>query len=200
MYMATNGIVQAISEIFGKEYESLASRKASYEFLQSFVATNHDWKGAKPPDSDLMVSRLRAKLQALSNQQFAFLLCHSGYIPEEYPHDSSEETIYTKLVEALVQEWSIRVGFDKTTLPKQKSSTEDVTIQDDKVVIVCDAKSYRLGRSQKAPNVKDALKEGDVAKWIMAHREIKVRDDHLVGWLPFRPNTTGPVEVTSIYT
>ena len=47
---------------------------------------------------------------------------------------------------------------------------EDVSIIDDTYVIVCDSKSFRLGRSQSAPNVKDVLKHGDIYKWLSAHQ------------------------------
>lgn len=159
----------SVTEYFGEQFSDTEFRKNSYDYLRNFVANNHNWNGATAPDSDVLVPRLREELRSLDNKSFAFLLCHTGYIPEEYDHDSSEETIYTKLVEALVQEWAIRMGFNETDLPKQKSSKEDITIKDAECIIVCDAKSFRLGRSQKAPNVKDALKEGDIAKWLQAY-------------------------------
>jgi hypothetical protein len=158
-----------ITTIFGSGLSDVAQRQESYDLLRNFIAQNHDWNGGRAPDSDLLVCELKKTLQKINDQNFAFLLCHSGYIPEEYDHDSSEETIYTKLVEALVEEWARRIGFNETVLPKQKSSKEDVTIKDAENIIVCDAKSYRLGRSQKAPNVKDALKEGDISKWLSAY-------------------------------
>lgn len=160
----------SVTEYFGEQFSDTEFRKNSYEYLRNFVANNHNWNGTTAPDSDVLVPRLRKELRLLDNKSFAFLLCHTGYIPEDYEHDSSEETIYTKLVEALVQEWAIRMGFDETDLPKQKSSKEDITVKDSECIIVCDAKSFRLGRSQKAPNVKDALKEGDIAKWLQAYK------------------------------
>lgn len=162
--------MDAIAAQFGDEFKDLQKRQNSYDFLRNFIATSHDWKKAASPDSDLLVPALQAKLRPMTAKQFAFLLCHSGYIPEEYSHDSSEETIYTKMIETLVQEWARRMGFERSELPKQKSSKEDITVRDANNVIVCDAKSYRLGRSQKAPNVKDALKEGDIAKWLSAYQ------------------------------
>ncbi|MCP5170117.1 MAG: HindIII family type II restriction endonuclease [Hahellaceae bacterium] len=82
------------------------------------------------------------------------MIVHSGYIPESYEADSSAETLYSKLIETVVLEWSKRIGFKNSKLPTQKASMEDVSILDDHHVIVCDAKSFRLGRSQGAPNVK----------------------------------------------
>lgn len=155
-----------IERYFGSRYLDVNLRMKSYDFLQNFVNQQHNWASGRAPDSDVLAAQLRQQLRAFSREDFAFLLCHTGYIPEEYAHDSSEETIYTKLVEVIVGEWATRIGFDRTTLPKQKSSYEDITIQDQTYIVVADAKSYRLGRSQKAPNVKDALKEGDFPKWL----------------------------------
>jgi hypothetical protein len=100
-----------------------------------------------------------------SDDEFKELLIYSGYIPDSYSHDSSEETLFTKLIEALVCEWARRMGFE-AELIKQKSSVEDVKITINSKVIVCDAKSFRLGRSQQAPNAKDFLKLEDVRKWM----------------------------------
>lgn len=51
-------------------------------------------------------------------------------------------------------------------LPTKKSGTEDVELIYNNISIVCDAKVFRLGRSQKAPNVKDFLKLASVVLWI----------------------------------
>lgn len=161
-----------IADFFGPEFTDVASRQRSYDFLEACIASLHtDWTMA--PDSDEAVIAVEKRLKGMSDQQFAFLLCHTGFIPETYKPDSSQETLYTKLVELLVKEWAVRIGFHRSLLPKTKSSTEDITIADDSNIIVADAKSFRLGRSQKAPNVKDALKQGDIAKWLSAHPENK---------------------------
>jgi len=166
--------LKTISACFGPDLCNVEVRKQSYDLLRAFVTDNHNWSGSAAPNSDVLVPGLRAVLSKLTKQEFAFLLCHSGFIPEEYEPDSSEETIYTKMVEVVVGEWAQRLGFNQTILPKQKSSTEDITVADDKYLIVCDAKSFRLGRSQKAPNVKDALKEGDIPKWLKNHHGKKL--------------------------
>lgn len=57
------------------------------------------------------------------------------------------------------------MGFSAEII-KQKSSKEDVCIEISNKKIVCDAKSFRLGRSQKAPNAKDFLKLEDIRKWM----------------------------------
>lgn len=136
-----------------------------------------DW--SKAPQTGKIVAAFQGTISRLALHDFAFLVVHSGYIPESYEADSSAETLYSKLIEAVVMEWAIRIGFGKSILPRQKSSMEDVSIIDDKNVIVCDTKSFRLGRSQAAPNVKDVLKHADINKWLSAHHS-KVRLGGLV--------------------
>lgn len=161
-----------LGEWFGDKFQDNENRYESYETLSSFIQEQHtDWDSA--PDTEALAGAFAKQLQEMSDQEFAFLLCHTGYIPEIYKADSSQETLYTKLVEVLSCEWAIRLGFPQSTLPTQKASKEDVTISDGTKIIVCDAKSYRLGRSQAAPNVKDALKKGDITKWLSHYEKDK---------------------------
>jgi hypothetical protein len=111
-------------------------------------------------------SSFQRTLDALSDKSFISLLEITGYIPDLYLPDSSEETLYSKFVEQVVCEWAKRIGFNQSSMQTQKSSVEDITITDNRHVIVADAKSFRLGRSQAAPNVKDVLKQGDYIKWL----------------------------------
>ncbi len=160
--------------------ELINKRIRSYNFLLEFLEREHiDWD--VPPNTEYIVSRLRDIISEFDNQTFSFLVCHTGYIPETYPADSSKETLYTKLIETIVVEWAIRIGFTESILPTQKSSKEDVTIKDQRNVIVCDAKSFRLGRSQGAPNVKDVLKHADIAKWLSSYPDY----DRLGGLVTF---------------
>ena len=92
-----------------------------------------------------------------NDEQFIDLLIYTGYIPDLYLSNSSQENLYSKLIEVLVCEWAQRLGLNSRFV-KPKSGYEDVTIFLDNNAIVCDAKSFRLGRSQKAPNVKDFIK------------------------------------------
>ena len=139
--------------------------KYSFDFIENFVNT-HIKDGKVKPDTDAVVLLFRNAIQKFSKEDFAFLLLHSGYIPDYYAADSSEETLYSKLIEAIVCEWSIRIGFNKSYLQKVKSNKEDVTIVRRNDVIVCDAKSFRLGRSQQAPNVKDVIKKAAYITWL----------------------------------
>lgn len=117
-------------------------------------------------DVESIVIEFRSHLTVdFTDAQFCILLMVTGFIPDMYPNDSSQETLYSKLVEVLVCEWAHRMGF-KSDCIKQKASFEDVVIFIENGTIVCDAKSFRLGRSQAAPNVKDFLKLEDIRKWL----------------------------------
>lgn len=120
----------------------------------------------KKTDSEEAANKfLNALQKGYSDVMFEQLLITSGFIPDLYENDSSQETLYTKLVEALVSEWARRIGA-RGDLIKEKSSREDIRISIDGRIIVSDAKSFRLGRSQQAPNAKDFLKLEDIRKWM----------------------------------
>jgi hypothetical protein len=158
-----------IQEIFGLELD-INQRKASYDFIETFIERSvTDWSSA--PDTETIEIAFTVEIKALSDNELAFLLVHSGYIPEFYAHDSSQETLYSKLVESLVCEWAQRIGFTASVLQKQKSNKEDVTIKIDNNTIVCDTKSFRLGRSQAAPNVKDTIKQAAYTGWLAQYEE-----------------------------
>lgn len=117
-------------------------------------------------DHDAISANFQSMLRKnFSDEALADLLIYSGYIPDLYASDSSQETLFSKLVEVLVCEWACRMGFSSKFI-KQKASYEDVNITINGYTVVCDAKSFRLGRSQKAPNVKDFLKLEDIRKWL----------------------------------
>lgn len=122
-------------------------------------------------DTDSIARAFQNDLKSsFTDAQFSVLLMTTGFIPDLYANDSSEETLYSKLVEVLVCEWADRMGFSGEYV-KQKASFEDVTIRLGESVIVCDAKSFRLGRSQAAPNVKDFLKLEDIRKWLARYSD-----------------------------
>lgn len=162
--------MEGFSNFFADEYKKLDRRKTSYNYIEMFIESSvKSW--ASPPSTESIAKEFIDTISKMDTKEFAFLVCHTGYIPEDYAPDSSQETLYSKLVEAVVCEWARRLGFDKSSLPTQKSSTEDVTISDGTGFIVCDAKSFRLGRSQGAPNVKDVLKHADISKWLKKYPE-----------------------------
>jgi hypothetical protein len=108
---------------------------------------------------------MNSVLQPMNDAEFEKLLITTGFIPDLYKTNSSMEKLFSKLIEALVCEWAVRIGASGELI-RQKSSIEDVKIVLNESVVVCDAKSFRLGRSQQAPNSKDFLKLEDVRKWM----------------------------------
>ena len=158
-----------VDKFFGKKFLDQKERFQSFRLLETFIERSHqDWETS--PNTVALVREFDVMIDKLPDLDLAFLLCHSGYIPEQYEADSSQETLYSKLVEALVKHFALRIGFNESYLPTQKSSMEDVTITDGHFLIVADSKSFRLGRSQGAPNVKDVLKHSDIRKWMSAHK------------------------------
>ena len=133
-------------------------------FIKNFVDSK--FQSGKGIDHESIANEfLRIMRKEFSDQRFENLLIVSGFIPDLYANDSSEETLYSKLIEALVCEWANRIGASGQLI-KQKASYEDVQITVGNQIIVCDAKSFRLGRSQQAPNAKDFLKLEDIRKWM----------------------------------
>lgn len=137
----------------------------SFDLLENFISCNvQDWSVA--PDTSTLERKFANEISKMSNDDFAILLMHTGYIPEIYLPDSSQETLYSKLIESITCEWARRIGFVASYLQTQKSNKEDVTIKLNDSIIVCDAKSFRLGRSQAAPNVKDTIKKQAYTTWL----------------------------------
>lgn len=120
-----------------------------------------------------IASEFELHLNSLSDNELIDLLLFSIYIPDEYSHDSSEETLFTKLIEVLVAHYFKRLGLDSIYLTT-KSGREDVAIffaENREQAVVSDVKTFRLGRSQKAPNVKDFVKPSDFkTEWAPKHK------------------------------
>jgi hypothetical protein len=157
-----------VCHFFGQEFSDPSRRHGSYTHLETIVS-DAPRTTAGVPRTEEAVALFRPLISGLKDKELAFLIVHSGFIPDHYEDDSSDETLYSKFVEVLVAEWGKRLGID-TEVPTAKSSTEDVTfVFDQKHVIVSDVKCYRLGRSQAAPNVKDVIKAEDFTKWASRH-------------------------------
>ena len=137
---------------------------SDFFYMQEYV-DKHFASGVPIDHEVISNSFVRDIHSEMDDERFEKLLIVSGFIPDLYSNDSSEETLFTKLVEGLVSEWSVRIGA-QGELIKQKASYEDVKITIAGKVVVCDAKSFRLGRSQQAPNAKDFLKLEDIRKWM----------------------------------
>ena len=139
------------------------ARNDDYMFMMDFV--NSAFESGSAIDSDKVAKSFSDYLKTLSSDDFVNKLICTGFIPDIYESDSSEETLFTKLVEVMTSEWARRMGFESEYV-KQKASYQDVNIIISGKMIVCDSKSFRLGRSQAAPNVKDFLKLADITKWL----------------------------------
>lgn len=111
-----------------------------------------------------IVEETKNAITLLSNDDFIEVII-GCFIPDTYKDQGKKEKLYTKLSELVVGEWWRRMG-GTYILPTKKSGTEDVEMILNDKSIVCDSKIFRLGRSQKAPNVKDFLKLASVVTWI----------------------------------
>lgn len=138
------------------------------DIIEQFINANvTSW--TIPPNTTKLAGDFEKMLKLKNDKEIGNMINVCGYIPEHYDHDSSQETLHTKLLEVLIATWAVRIGFSKSAYVKQKARVEDVTIDDGKNVLVSDVKSYRLGRSQASPNVKDVVKKGDFPKWGERH-------------------------------
>lgn len=115
-------------------------------------------------DIQAIVAVVKEDIKKIPDEDFIEVLT-SCFIPDLYSGMGKCEKLFTKLTELMVGEWWRRMG-GSYNLPTKKSGTEDVELIYNTISIVCDAKVFRLGRSQKAPNVKDFLKLASVRLWI----------------------------------
>lgn len=115
-------------------------------------------------DIQSVVAVVKEDIKKLSDEDFIEVIT-SCFIPDLYSGMGKCEKLFTKLTELMVGEWWRRMG-GSYNLPTKKSGTEDVELIYNSISIACDAKVFRLGRSQKAPNVKDFLKLASVKLWI----------------------------------
>jgi len=110
-------------------------------------------------------SRLDAEIEAeIHSQGLPALIDHlrlCGAIPESYGHDSSEEKLYSKYTDKLLQLAFDRIGFDSLVI-KERADSADVECVAKDYSFVADAKAFRLSRTAK--NQKD-FKVGAMHGW-----------------------------------
>lgn len=99
-----------------------------------------------------------------TDQDLCFLL-QSVHIPNHYAVNGSKEKLFSKLTEVLFAVWAERMAFE-SLIPTQKSNREDVLVMGERALVVADVKTFRMGRSQLAPNIKDFIKVSSFKKWI----------------------------------
>lgn len=138
-------------------------KKSNIFYFKNIVDTYYPTEKETVVTQDV-VDSIRVKIKELDDTAFSEMII-SCFIPDLYSGMGKREKLFTKLTELMVGEWWRRMG-GSYNLPTKKSGTEDVELILDNNSIVCDAKVFRLGRSQKAPNVKDFLKLASVRIWI----------------------------------
>ncbi|WP_028130620.1 HindIII family type II restriction endonuclease [Selenomonas sp. AE3005] len=149
-------------------------------FFKNIVDSYYPDEKRPSVDISSVVNETAVSLKEISDSDFEEIMI-SCFIPDLYSGMGKSEKLFTKLTELMVGEWWRRIG-GTYNLPTKKSGTEDVELIKDDISIVCDAKVFRLGRSQKAPNVKDFLKLASVKLWIdnLNKKYLKTNSKHTV--------------------
>lgn len=148
-------------------------------YFKNIVDEQYPNEDCPAVDIQDVVETVKENIKALTDPDFSEVMT-SCFIPDLYSGMGKCEKLFTKLTELMVGEWWRRMG-GSYRLPTKKSGTEDVELKHEGISIVCDAKVFRLGRSQKAPNVKDFLKLASVALWIKNLEENGA--NHVIGGL-----------------
>lgn len=126
--------------------------KAAVEKRQYWIGEIAKLSGAFGDDSDRVEAELGGEVKAGG---LAALLNHlrlCGDIPESYGHDTSEEKLYSKYTDALLNESYKYMGL-KSLVLKERGDSADVEAFAEKYSFVADAKAFRLSRTAK--NQKD---------------------------------------------
>lgn len=175
-----------LEQIEKKLFEKLNDnnyKTENFNFIDNFIEKN------KTKTIQEKINDFEKYIKTLNINDFIILLSHSGHIPDFYKNSSSIENLHTKLNEILVCYAFKLIGFKETFTPSQKTSKEDITILDKENLnlLVCDVKSFRMGRSQKNPNTKDMVKKSDVKKWLNNNNQFK--EYKKLGGLLIAPST-----------
>lgn len=159
--------------------------KSSNIFYIKSVVDNKITDDTKRVQTQKIVEEVKKNIVSLSDDDFIEVMI-SCFIPDTYRDQGKKEKLYTKLSELIVGEWWRRMG-GTFILPTKKSGTEDVEMILNDISVVCDSKIFRLGRSQKAPNVKDFLKLASVVTWInnlkKKYEDAGKKDHKIIGGL-----------------
>jgi len=142
-----------------------------------------------------VIKDFQNELIKINDDDFIILLL-TPFIPDTYRTNWTKEKLFTKLVEVLFSDWCRRIWFNSDILT-QKSNKEDVRFFINKKAILTDSKTFRLWRSQKAPNHKDFLKLESVKHWIENHN--KEEDTNAIWWLIAYPNQHEWVWKSEVY-
>lgn len=97
------------------------------------------------------VEALAEKVALLDSEALSQLLLESGIIPERYAHDSSEEKLYAKYCDLLIDRFFSVLGMD-SIVSKERADFADVLAEvRGEYLIVADAKAFRLSRTALNP-------------------------------------------------
>ncbi|MET8574316.1 HindIII family type II restriction endonuclease [Streptomyces sp. NPDC005012] len=112
---------------------------------------------------DRAAAELDRIIRGADDDEFLSLLVRAGCIPERYRHDSTEEKLYAKAMDAIVAESLRRIGY-AAEVSQERSNSADVVAAggSPEHSLVADAKAFRLSRT--ALNPKDYKIEA-LSKW-----------------------------------
>lgn len=108
--------------------------------------------GSFSDDSFRIVQELQSEIEKEGYEALLDHLRICGVVPEHYPHDSSEEKLYSKYTDALLSESFTALGL-KSTIISARADAADVQARARSFSLVADAKAFRLSRTAK--NQKD---------------------------------------------
>lgn len=103
-------------------------------------------------DSSRVEQEIRDEIKESGFQALLDHLRLCSAIPESYPHDSSEEKLYSKYTDALISECFKFIGLNSRVLT-ERADAADVEASNNIFSFVADAKVFRLSRTAK--NQKD---------------------------------------------
>lgn len=117
--------------------------------------------GAFGADANRAENELKSEYARDGEQCLLDHLRLCGSIPETYPHDSSEEKLYSKYTDALLAVAFRHIGLHSTVLT-ERADAADVDCVAEGYSFVADAKAFRMSRTAK--NQKDFKVEA-MASW-----------------------------------
>ena len=105
-------------------------------------------------DFDTASTDLQSSIFSLDKKNFMPLITQIGTIPEDIPHDSTEEKLYAKVSDIILAKCFVELNL-KATVIRERSNSADILVKSKyhNYSLVADAKAFRLSRTAK--NQKD---------------------------------------------
>lgn len=123
-----------------------ASEDALYDRLLSLIAEC----AGSTESFEQKSRRVDDFISGLERKALAKLIGESGFIPETYAHDSSDEKLYAKAMDCLIAAALRHVGYDAQPTA-ERSDAADVLATKKRHGVVLDAKAFRLSRTALNP-------------------------------------------------